>query len=242
MKHPFDLSNVHTSWHAILESALATLKPAYLEELTQDTAWLPGKQKIFNAFSQPLSQTRYVLMGESPYPRSQSANGYAFWDDAVNDLWSDTGLSKPVNRATSMRNILKMLLVTHSGLSADDTTQQAIAATDKTQYVQTNAALFKNLSNAGFLLLNASLVFRPKKVPLDAKAWLPFMEKVLEALLVVKPDAELILFGKIADKINRLSSLDAMSRFSAEHPYNLSFINNKAVQDFFRPLRLLDKR
>ena len=45
------------------------------------------------------------------------ANGYAFWDAAVNELWSDNGLSKAVNRATSLRNFIKMLLVTEGALS-----------------------------------------------------------------------------------------------------------------------------
>ena len=43
---------------------------------------------------------RYVLFGESPYPRAQSANGYAFWDAAANSLWAEEGgLHQLLNRA-----------------------------------------------------------------------------------------------------------------------------------------------
>jgi len=190
----------------------------------------------------PLEKIRYVLMGESPYPRAHSANGYAFWDQAVDGLWSETGLSKPVNRATSLRNIIKMLLVAKGDLAPHDTTQDAIAAIDKTPFVQTNTAFFENFQHAGFLLLNASLVFREKRVPQDAKAWLPFMTTLLSSLNEHKPDVELLLFGNIAKKINQLDALKPFKRLQAEHPYNLSFITNNTILDFFRPLSLLDKR
>ena len=54
-------------------------------------------------------QVNYVLFGES-LPRRASANGYAFWDAAVKIMVS-FGNSKTVNRATSLLNILKMLLI-----------------------------------------------------------------------------------------------------------------------------------
>lgn len=95
----------------------------YLAELAADKDWLPGPAAVFNAFSSPLESTRYVLFGESPYPRRESANGCAFWDAAVHNLWADTGLSKEVNRATSLRNLMKMMLVAEGKLRPDDTAQ-----------------------------------------------------------------------------------------------------------------------
>lgn len=237
-----NIANTHPSWKPLLQTALGAVDTHYLDSLASDIDWLPGSDAIFNAFSTPLENTRYVLMGESPYPRPQSANGYAFWDDAVGSLWSDTGLSKPVNRATSLRNIIKMLLVARGDLQPTETTQEAIAAVNKSLLVQTNTEFFTKLTNNGFLLLNASLIFRPKKVPVDAKAWLPFMETLLAGLHEINPNIELLLFGKIAEKIGGLDSLSTIKRFIAEHPYNLSFIKNQQVLDYFKPLGLLDKR
>src|SRR5690349_3968920 len=107
----FSMASVHPSWQSCLHSALQSMDKAYLDALASTPDWLPGPDKIFNAFSLPVSKVNYLLFGESPYPRAASANGYAFWDAAVSDLWSPQGLSKKVNRATSLRNFLKMLLV-----------------------------------------------------------------------------------------------------------------------------------
>ena len=101
-------------------------------------------KKIFNAFTQPLDNTRYILYGESPYPREASANGFAFWDAAVGEVWFAQGLSKSVNRATSLRNFFKMLL-----------TAEPVPAPQ--QRIQTLAQLFNNFHQQGFLLLNFNL-------------------------------------------------------------------------------------
>jgi uracil-DNA glycosylase len=232
--------HIHPSWHSILNQALTKVAPAYLDNLLTEPSWLPGIDKIFNAFSIPLESTRYILLGESPYPRADSANGYAFWDGAVESLWSETGFSKPVNRATSLRNWIKMLLVARGDLNIKDTSQAAIADLNKLNYVQTARELFGNFLEKGFLLLNATLVFQDaEKVKEDAKAWFPFLDYLLNALK--EEDIQLILLGNIAKKVNKIESVNYFKTISVEHPYNISFIDNKIAQDFFRPLDLLKK-
>jgi uracil-DNA glycosylase len=235
------IDNTHPSWQPLLAQALTELAPNYLEQLADDTTWLPGAVNIFNAFTLPLAQLRYILFGESPYPRQASANGYAFWDAAVNELWSNTGLSARVNRATSLRNIIKMLLVARGDLQPQDTSQQAIACLDKSAYVRTIGELFNNFQRQGILLLNATLVFRKNLVQKDATNWRPFIAKLLELLAQYKPDLELILLGKIAQIINTLPAAKSYRQFQAEHPFNHSFISNPNVLNFFRPLHLLDR-
>src|SRR5690242_3606123 len=107
MQSTLNLTSVHPSWHSCLRHALQNVDTTYLKNIASFSDWLPGANKIFSAFSIPIDQVNYILLGESPYPRAHSANGYAFWDAAVNKLWSDKGLSKEVNRATSLRNIIK---------------------------------------------------------------------------------------------------------------------------------------
>jgi uracil-DNA glycosylase len=235
----FNLTAVHPSWQPCITAALATMDREYLKNLAEDSQWLPGPEKIFNAFSLPMEQTKYVLFGESPYPRAASANGYAFWDAAVTDIWSNTGLSKPVNRATSLRNIIKMLLITEGVLSPDDATQPAIAALDKSQFVQTNTEFFNNFLNHGFLLLNATPILQLKQVRKDAQSWAPFIKTILHTLFKQKPDVQLILLGNIANSIDKLIDHAQVKKFYAEHPYNISFINNETVKQFFQPLHLL---
>ena len=234
-----NLKTIHPSWLPIIEPALADLNPAYVQEISLQSNWLPGPDYIFSAFSLPLPELKYILFGESPYPRAHSANGYAFWDNAVGELWTKTGLSAPVNRATSLRNIIKMLLIADGALSEQSTTQDAIANLNKSHYVKTLADLFHNLLSKGFLLLNATLVFRPDQVRKDAASWRPFTAKILEGLLKFHIDAELLLFGKVAHDISTLPVAASFQKLICEHPYNISFINNPKVLEFFAPLHLL---
>ncbi len=239
--HCFNLDNVHHSWKPIIHDALLQVDANYLNQLHRSDEWLPGHNNIFNAFSLPIDHTNYVLFGESPYPRRQSANGYAFWDASINELWSETGLNKKVNRATSMRNIIKMLLVTEGLLNADNTSQPDIASVNKHTLVKTNEEFFSNLMQHGFLLLNATPVLQAGPPKKDANAWRPFMRTIINQLIKKRPDIKFILFGKVAYEINQFTSNLNIASFHAEHPYNLSFINNLDVQNFFRPLHLLKK-
>lgn len=239
IKDYFNLDTVHPTWQTCLKQALQQINPHYLEKLQLTQNWLPGPQKIFNAFSLPVTQVNYLLFGESPYPRAASANGYAFWDAAVTELWSAQGLSKQVNRATSLRNLIKMLLVAEGLLKPPHLGQMEIAALPKTQLIHTNDQLFKHFLDHGFLLLNASLVLH-EQVQKDAAAWRPFIKHVVEFLLQERPQLKLILFGKIANVITRLFAQPLpVDMLCVEHPYNCSFIVNQQVLDFFRHFHLL---
>ncbi|MCW8385689.1 uracil-DNA glycosylase [Fluoribacter dumoffii] len=229
------LNNCHSDWKGILIKALETMDQDYLHQLIYDENWLPGKEKLFAAFSLPLDKTQYILLGESPYPRKESANGYAFWDHSVSSLWSDNGLSKTVNRATSLRNWIKMLLVACGELNSD-TSQAQIAQLNKNALVQTAQQLFEGMMKKGILLLNACLVYSQGKVPYHARQWKPFIQSLLSQLAVVQPAIQLILLGKIAETVAQ-SNLPV--GLIAEHPYNVSFITNQRVIDFFKPLDLL---
>ena len=186
------LQLAHASWRGILHDgleAVAAASPDYLSTLANDD-YLPLGGRIFAAFAQPIDAVRYVLVGEGPYPRAESATGVCFMDGAVHLLWSEKGLSKQVNRATSLRNFMKMLLVADGQLelgntSGDEMARVALQAHgDASPFIQTLDELQENLTRHGFLLLNASLVFRPHVPPQkDAKAWQPFLQVVLAALL-----------------------------------------------------------
>ncbi|MFJ1267572.1 uracil-DNA glycosylase [Legionella lytica] len=236
MKNYSCLDVCHSDWKSILNQALDAMDKEYLQQLMDNPSWLPGTERIFSAFSLPMASTQYILFGESPYPRQQSANGYAFWDSAVGDLWSSKGLSTPVNRATSLRNWIKMMLVARGDLSIDNTSQERIAQLDKNSLVKTGEQLFQGMMNKGILLLNACLVYSEGKVPYHARQWKPFMQSFLSQLAVIKPTIELILLGKIAETISQDQFPIGLR---AEHPYNVSFISNPNVIEFFKPLDLM---
>lgn len=245
------------SWHAILKTglqAIAALDSDYLPALVQDATYLPTEGRIFAAFKQPIAEVRYVLVGEGPYPRAASATGVCFMDGAVGSLWSDKGLSKQVNRATSLRNFMKMLLVADGRVPVDKTSGDALldiaakAQADTAGTIQTLADLQDNLTAQGFLLLNASLVFRTHVKPVkDAKAWKPFFETVLKGLAQHAEEKNktlptLVLWGKIAEELHGLPVVERFPRAVAEHPYNLSFIAHSGMQELFGAMHLLKKR
>ncbi|OWW22300.1 uracil-DNA glycosylase [Noviherbaspirillum denitrificans] len=246
------LSLAHSSWQPVLMlgvEAVHAADPAYLSSLAQD-AFLPTQGRLFAAFMQPLDKVRYVLVGEGPYPREQSATGVCFMDGAVESLWSEKGLSKQVNRATSLRNFMKMLLVASGKLSQEDTSGDALAHVSLkaraigSPFIQTLTELQANLTKEGFLLLNASLVYRPHVAPVkDARAWMPFLKVVLEALAARDGEMPtLVLWGKIAEQLKALEVVTRFPRAVSEHPYNLTFIANTTMQSLFGPMNLLMRR
>ena len=149
-----DRSGVHHEWREILQNALSELQPDYVESLLHDGNWLPGSDRLLAAFRRDRAAVRYLLIGESPYPRAESANGIAFYDAAVGELWSDRGLSKAVNRATSLRNIVKTALLAEGHLQRDadgKITQDAIARLDKRPLIKTLPELFVDDRSYGLM-------------------------------------------------------------------------------------------
>jgi len=249
------LALAHPDWHAALEKgirALAQEDSRYLPELEED-AYLPTKNRLFAAFSQPMPAVRYVLVGEGPYPREESASGYCFMDGAVRDIWSEKGFSRQVNRATSLRNFLKMLLVAENTLHPDNTGGEAVAEVARistlpdSPYIRQLDELQQAMLDQGFLLLNATLVFRKHVAPAkESRAWLPFLKTVFdtladEAAASGKPLPLLILWGKIAEKLTGIESVSCFPQVRSEHPYNLSFIKNSGMLQLFGSMGMLKK-
>jgi uracil-DNA glycosylase len=231
----------HYSWQEILSRAYSALDTDYRTFLESDQGYFPRKEHYLNAFrTLPRTEVKYILFGQDPYPRAESAGGYAFIDEKVKRLFSENGLSKEVNRATSLRNFIKMALVARGDLSEKETSQQAIAALDKTPYIETITQLRINFEKNGVLLLNTALIFTDKKHSgKHVKAWRPFMVSLLKDL---KEDApELILFGNHAKELQKALPLEQFRTIEMEHPYNHTFIANKNAQQLFGPMRLLEK-
>lgn len=242
-----DLSEVHEQWRPLLDTALQQVAPDYLERLLKDEHWLPGRFNMFAAFRRDLQHCRYILFGESPYPRKESANGIAFYDAAVSELWSETGLSKSVNRATSLRNIIKTALVAEGRIQPATNgkiSQSLIAEVDKTHLISTIDELFDNLQACGLLLFNATPVLHNDMPPAtESRYWSGFLNQLLVEIKTHSCTLPtLILWGKIAQRMDTIAGLNDYRKLSSEHPYNLSFIHNEVMQNLFARLKMLEKR
>ncbi len=231
--------DVAPDWKEPLEAAYGALEPEYRDFLARGD-YIPSKERIFNAFKTlPRSEVRYILFGQDPYPRPESATGHAFIDGAVKEIFAPTGLSRDVNRATSLRNFVKMALVAEGLLRCDDLSQEAIASIDKSGLVETIDDLRRNFERNGVLLLNAALIFEKKgRSNHHARAWLPFVRTLLARL---EPNVELILFGSIAKSIRKIPEANRFRQHTLEHPYNHTFVCNEAAHDLFGPMHLLRK-
>ena len=240
-------SAVHDEWREILQTALSELQPGYVESLLRDDNWLPGSDRLLAAFRRDRVNLRFLLIGESPYPRAESANGIAFYDAAVGELWSDRGLSKAVNRATSLRNIVKTALLAEGHLQRDahgKITQDAIARLDKRPLIQSLPELFDNLEHAGFLMLNATPVLHPQRKPaIEARYWTDFLGQLLSLIAQRCPQRiTLLLWGKIAGLVEAMPASTGFDKIVCEHPYNISFIDNPEMLRLFAALRVLQTR
>ena len=228
-----------SSWDTILTEAFASLEAEYQRFLEEDKNYFPTKENYFNAFKTlQRENVKYILFGQDPYPRKESAGGYAFIDTKVKNLFSSAGLSKEVNRATSLRNFIKMSLVASERLTLDDTSQEAISRLDKTQMIDSIDDLRRNFEKNGVLLLNTALIFTDKKSSKKhIKAWKPFVQSLLNSLEDEAP--KLILFGTHAKDLKKQFSLDKFETIELEHPYNHTFISNNRALELFGPMNLL---
>jgi len=232
------LENIDPSWEEVLTYAFSAFDKAYLDYLENDTSFFPNRENFLNAFKTlPLNRTKYILFGQDPYPREESAIGYAFIDGKVKSLFVPGGLSKEVNRATSLRNFMKMLLLCEGELK-DDFSKDALSKVDTSKYIQSVHELRENFEKNGVLLLNMALVFSSKEESKKhIKAWRGFVKNFLEALQ--KYDIELILFGKIAEDVEKFDEAKSFKKHFLPHPYNISFITDTKAHTLFAGMHLL---
>jgi len=234
--------HVDVSWQEIIEYAYDGLSPKYREFLEKDEMYFPTFSNFLNAFhTLSLEKTKYILFGQDPYPRRESANGYAFIDANVKTLFSQNGFSKEVNKATSLRNFFKMLLLGDDYLKENNLTQEAISKIDKSEFIDSIDELRLNFERSGILLLNTALVFTCKEdTKLHVKEFRVFMQRLLSRL--TEHNIELILFGSMAKDIKKsLPSALEFKTIETLHPYNIGFITDKKVQEFFKPFSLFHK-
>ncbi len=232
---------VDPSWRETLRSSYDQLSSSYREYLESDQNYFPNRENYFNAFKTlPKDKVQYILFGQDPYPRVESAIGYAFIDGRVDDIFSDSGLSKTVNRATSLRNFIKMALVARGDLEPNDTSQEAISHIKRDDLISSIHQLKDNFEQNGVLLLNTALIFSSKdESRKHINAWRPFIEMLLSQMQEINPT--LILFGAHAKALKKLNKIDKFPSVELEHPYNHTFITNKNALKLFGSMNLLAK-
>jgi uracil-DNA glycosylase len=230
---------IDESWFDTIKASISRFDDNYVAFLLNDTGYFPKLCAAFSAFKTlKKNEVKYILFGQDPYPRVDSAIGYAFIDGRVKDIFADKGFSKEVNRATSLRNLLKHLLVCEGLLECDNLAKEAIGKIDKSGIVKSLDELRINLIKNGFLLLNMSLVFEDKsKSKQHIKEWSGFTHELLRQ--IESKDITLVLLGNYAKKISDLKLNFGI--FASSHPYVNSFICDKRNIEFFKGFGLMKK-
>ncbi|RLA62785.1 MAG: uracil-DNA glycosylase [Epsilonproteobacteria bacterium] len=228
------------SWDTLLTESYTSLSSDYRQFLEENKKYFPSKAYYLNAFKTLARQdVKYILFGQDPYPRLESVSGYAFIDAKVKALFSPTGLSKEVNKASSLRNFIKMLLIARKDLISTNSSQEAISHIDKSTLIDSIHDLRENFEKNGVLLLNTALVFTDKQSSNShTKEWRPFMRTLLKGL--EKENPKLILFGNHAKALKKHLPLTKFQTIELEHPYNHTFIENKRALKLFEGMKLLD--
>ncbi len=228
MKKQINLTK--SSWQNILLKSYEELDSDYIKSLQNSSYFPKNFLAPFNTLNK--TNTKYILFGQDPYPREESATGYSFIDGKVKSLWSEKGLSKEVNRATSLRNFMKMLLYAE-GYPIE---KEEIAKVNKTPFIDSIIDLRDNFEKNGIMLLNIVPIFTTKEdTKKHLKEWVKFTQIFLSQ--IEDSNIELILFGQLAKTIHKFDL--NFKTHSFEHPYNISFIKNNEVIKLFKPMKLL---
>ena len=229
------LQPVHVSWRNFLREQLQNLDEAFVEELEADPAWFPGADRCLAAFSVPRCDVCVVWLGESPFPRRESATGLSFQDGAVNELFREDGrLSVQINRATSLRNMLKAWFVATDRLAVGRTSSDHVKCMDRRRLVASLDEVFYRGQQSGWLWLNAGLSLRPVR---PKRAQIQMWEQLVRAVLsdVSARGARVVLMGRYAERFAAVSGDPLVS----VHPCREAFIANQDVTGLLRHWRNL---
>lgn len=240
-------SEADISWHnIIIDSLFKNIDEEYIASLLASD-FFPSFRKIFSPFKTPFKSVKFILFGESPYPRELSATGFSFIDGEVGDIWSDTGLSKKVNRATSLRNIIKTAMVAE-GLVDKNFSKSDIVSLDKTNLSKTMEDIKNSFISSGFLLLNASPILRNDRsksvIKKDFFQWRGFYRDIIKEidLRTCEHTTSIVLWGGIAKDIEDIYQPQKIQFIKTEHPYNISFISNPTSISLFSEISILSRR
>ena len=142
----------------------------------------PPHDKIFAAFTMPVTDIKVVLLGQDPYHGPGQAHGLSF------------SVPEGVPTPPSLRNIFKEL----------------VAEFPERGYDFKHGNLQAWHDREGIFLLNAALTIAPGKPMSHAKHWSSFTDKVIEYILEHNKTCIFLLLGAFAQ--TKANIIDDMSR------------------------------
>jgi len=214
MKKENRLKEVLSSyWYDKLYSTIIENKD-YEYYLNDNNGFFPDLNDVFNAVNNIdlENKTKVVIFGQDPYPRKESATGYAFWDGKIKS-WND-------RLSPSFKNIFKSILISYDLAQASDNIAKLRKSITENNIFSPDE-FFENSIKNNIIWLNASLTFESKaqtSLNKHLKFWNPIIKKIIIELL---DSSEYVLFVFWGKKSMKFQNFIEKSKYE-----NYFFIEN----------------
>ncbi len=224
------------------------LYPVIIENNNKDyfffdnNKFFPNLEDRFNAINNintSDNNTKIVVFGQDPYPRKESARGYAFWDGKIKS-WEN-----PLS--PSFRNIIKSILI-NENLATKENKIKDLRRILKDNKIFSPDDFFKNSIENGVVWLNASLTFESKsQTDLNAhlKFWKPIIEEIINTLLENSKNIIFVFWGSKSLKLQKYIQTLEFSNYhfvSNCHPMLESFHNKNSFKEIDKILINLNEK
>jgi uracil DNA glycosylase len=178
---------------------------------------IPKRENTFRALNEINGEIKVVIFGQDPYPREESANGIAFFDNAIKN-WDD-------KLSPSFRNLIKNVLICESMLK---TTSKIVELRNvlKKNKIISPPEWFKHTQEQGVCWLNIALTFESKDtLNKHTTFWKNIIKEIiLEIIKNSKNGLVFVLWGGHAKKLKSFIPKDKKIKFvEANHPSVESF-------------------
>ena len=224
------LAPVSDFWRDDVAEWLDAVDERFLETLEADD-WWPGVDSCLVAFAGDVCP-QVVWLGESPYEGEERATGLSFLDGKVGVLFCGDALDAAVNRATSLRNMLKAWFRADGRLQERQTNREHVQAMRKDGLTQQITEVFEHGIEDGWLWLNAGLSVGGTLVKsAHLCGWWPFVSRAIAS--ASEANARVVLLGDWA-KTYRSDVADEGLLVETTHPRNEPFVEDASMRDFLR--------
>jgi uracil DNA glycosylase len=226
-------------WFEVLYPIIVNLKN-YEYFLMDENRFYPDFINRFNAVNNIdfNNDVQIVVFGQDPYPRKESAIGYAFWDGKIVS-W-DSPLSP------SFRNIIKSILINENLVNRESKIKE-IRDIIKKNNIFSPDDFFRNSIKKGVIWLNASLTFEAKSQKILNKHlnfWEPIVEVIIDKILTGSKNVIFVFWGAKSLKLKKYISRTKYNNYYFIyncHPMLEKFHSKNSFEEIDKILMFLGK-
>ena len=193
--------------------------------------WQPGVDYCMKAFSGNVCP-QVVWLGESPYEGEARATGLSFLDGTVGTIFRGNKLDVTVNKATSLRNMLKAWFRADGRLQEKQTNSEHVQAMCNDGLALQITEVFERGIEDGWLWLNAGLsVGGTLAKSAHLCGWWPLVCRAVAS--ASEANAKVVLLGDWA-KTYRSDVVSENLLVETIHPRNEAFVEDATMRNFLR--------